>query len=444
MSDPFSFIIAFLIGGGVAAAVLLIVRRSPQSNSKLEGRLYALEQGLERGERLLREELARSREEAAEAARRGREETAVTLKAFGEALATRMLEIGRSQRGQMEIFGEQLQTLTKSNEERLEKLRDTLDLALRQLREDNAAKLEQMRATVDEKLHDTLEKRLGESFKLVSDRLEMVHRGLGEMQTLAVGVGDLKRVLTNVKTRGTFGEIQLGALLEQILTPDQYETNAATKKGSQARVEFAIRLPGRDGDEPVLLPVDAKFPQEDYLRLQEAEELGDSALVEEASRQLERTVKEMAKLISDKYLDPPNTTDFGIMFLPTEGLYAEVLRRPGLFELLQREQRVVITGPTTLAAFLNSLQMGFRTLAIEKRSSEVWTLLGAVKSEFGYFGVILDKTQKKLQEASTTIDNAARKSRTIQRKLKGIQELPYAEAEKLLETGDDGELSDGV
>jgi DNA recombination protein RmuC len=296
-----------------------------------------------------------------------------------------------------------------------------------------------MRETVDEKLHATLEQRLGESFKQVSERLEQVHKGLGEMQSLAAGVGDLKKVLTNVKTRGTWGEIQLGNLLEQILTPDQYDTNVVTKSGSNERVEYVIRLPGR-GDSAqatVLLPIDAKFPQEDYQRLLDAQEQANPGLVEETGRQLEARIKGEGKTIREKYLDPPGTTDFGIMYLPTEGLYAEVTRRVGLTELLQREYRVTVMGPNTIAAFLNSLQLGFRTLAIEKRSSEVWALLGAVKTEFGRFGEILDRTKKKLEEASSTIDNAATRSRAIERKLKDVQQLPIRESAKLLEGMDD-------
>jgi DNA recombination protein RmuC len=350
-----------------------------------------------------------------------------------------MAENATAQKDQLAIFSGQLKTLTEHNVQKLDKINETVEKKLASLQEDNNKKLEQMRATVDEKLHDTLEKRLGESFKIVSERLEQVHKGLGEMQSLAVGVGDLKKVLTNVKTRGTFGEIQLGSLLEQLLTREQYETNVATKKGSNARVEFAIKLPGRNdtADRSVWLPIDAKFPQEDYLRLIEAQEQGIPLLMEETSRQLERSVKEMAKAIRDKYLDPPGTTDFGIMFLPTEGLYAEVLRRTGLFETLQREFKVILTGPTTLAALLNSLQMGFKTLAIEKRSSEVWSLLGAVKTEFATFGAVLVKTKKKLDEASNTIDAAATRTRVIERKLRTVQELPVAEAVKLLEDGDD-------
>ena len=371
-----------------------------------KGRLDILEKNLDRMERFFREDMATNREE-----------TGRSLRDFNESLLYRVAES------------------TAQNIQKLDKIDETVDLHLKTLQEDNNRKLEQIRATVDEKLHDTLERRLGESFKLVSERLEMVHKGLGEMQTLASGVGDLKKVLTNIKTRGTFGEIQLHSLLEQILSPDQYQSNVATKRDSATRVEFAIRLPGRGETEnhPVWLPIDAKFPQEDYLRLLEAQEAGNANLVEEVSKKLERIIKDMAKNIRDKYLDPPYTTDFGIMFLPTEGLYAEVLRRTGLFELLQREFKVVITGPTTLAALLNSLQMGFRTLVIEKRSSEVWTLLGVVKTEFSTFGAILDRTQKKLQEASHTIEKAATRSRAIEKKLKNIQEIPLGDTQKLLE-----------
>jgi DNA recombination protein RmuC len=291
-----------------------------------------------------------------------------------------------------------------------------------------------MRQTVDERLTSTLEQRLGESFKQVSDRLEQVHKGLGEMQSLAAGVGDLKQVLTNVKTRGTWGEVQLGALLEQIMTPEQYETNVACKHGCGERVEFAIKLPGppgRDGEE-VWLPIDAKFPVEDYQRMLDAQERGDLAGMDAALKALEARIKASAKDIQTKYLDPPRTTDFAIMFLPTEGLYAEVLRRPGLVESLQNNFRVLVTGPTTLGALLNSLQMGFRILTVEKRSSEVWQLLGAVKTQFGQFGGLLDKVHKKLDQASSTIEDAARKSRTIEQRLRTVQELPGDAAGSLL------------
>lgn len=325
----------------------------------------------------------------------------------------------------MELFARQLGTMVQNSDTRLEAMRQTVEDKLKLLQEDNHKQLEQMRATVDEKLHATLEQRLGESFKLVSDRLEMVHKGLGEMQSLATGVGDLKKVLTNVKTRGIWGEIQLAAILEEILTPEQFAVNVATRPGSNERVEFAVKLPGRqDGEGVVWLPVDAKFPQEDYLRLVAASEEGNPALAEEAAKQLENRIKHEARSIHDKYLSPPHTTDFGIMFLPTESLYAEVVKRPHLMEYLQRENRIIVTGPSTMAALLNSLAIGFRTLAIEKRSSEVWILLGAVKTEFGRFGAILDKTQKKLTEASNSLETASRKSRSIERRLRQVQEIP--------------------
>ena len=316
----------------------------------------------------------------------------------------------------------------------MDKMRETVEQRLKALQEDNAKKLEKMRLTVDEKLHKTLETRLGESFKLVSDRLEKVQKGLGEMQALASGVGDLKRVLTNVKTRGTWGEIQLGNLLEQILTPEQFESNVQVKKGSGERVEYAIKLPGKDDspDEVVWLPIDAKFPQEHYQRLLDAQEKADPVAAELAAKQLENRIKNSAKEIRDKYINPPNTTDFAIMFLPTEGLYAEVLRRPGLASGLQLDCRVTIAGPTTLAALLNSLQMGFRTLAIQQRSSEVWNVLAAVKAEFGKFGDILNRVYKQLGTARTTIETATRKTRTIERRLGKVQELPTEETTDLL------------
>lgn len=327
-----------------------------------------------------------------------------------------------------------LSKMTEQTDRKSDELKGAVEAKLAQIQSDNAAKLEEMRKTVDEKLQGTLDKRLGESFKLVSERLELVHKGLGDMQTLATGVGDLKKVLTNVKTRGTWGEVQLGNLLEQILTPEQYAANVSTKQGSLERVEFAIKLPGRELEDgkTVWLPIDAKFPKEDYERLVDAAERADVEGVELAAKQLEIRIKSEANDIRDKYIDPPSTTDFGVLFLPTEGLYAEVLRRPGLAESLQREFRVVVAGPTTLAALLNSLQMGFRTLAIEKRSSEVWSVLGAIKTEFGRFGGIIEKVQKKLQEASNVIDSAATKSRTIQRKLRTVHELPASEAATLL------------
>ncbi len=335
-----------------------------------------------------------------------------------------------------DTLGQRLNELTQRNELRIGEMRATLEQKLRELQSDNAAKLEQMRATVDEKLQATLETRLGASFKLVSERLEQVQRGLGEMQQLATGVGDLKRMLTNVKTRGTFGEVQLGALLEQVLTIEQYETNCITVPGSSERVEFAIKLPGTQGDQPIRLPIDAKFPREDYERLMDAQDRVDVEAVASSSAALERQVRVEAKRIRDKYLAPPHTTDFALLFLPTEGLYAEVLRRPGLFDGLQREFRVTLVGPTTLLALLNSLQMGFRTLAIEKRSSEVWQLLGAVKAEFGKFAGILEKAHGQLDTVQNSLKQAGVRTRAIERQLKGVETLPGAEAQRML--GDSG------
>jgi DNA recombination protein RmuC len=349
-----------------------------------------------------------------EEARRGREELANTLN-----------QLGNQQK-------QQLATLAADNEKRLGEVRSTLETKLSAIQQDNAAKLEQMRATVDEKLQSTLETRLGESFKLVSERLEAVQRGLGEMQSLASGVGDLKRVLTNVKTRGILGEMQLGALLDQMLTPEQYAANVPTVPGSDERVEFAIRLPGGERDDHVWLPIDAKFPREDYERLLDAQQLADVEAMERAANALERRVRDEAKTIRAKYIAPPATTDFAILFLPTEGLYAEIIRRPGLFDSLQREQRVIVAGPTTLAALLNSLQMGFRTLAIQQRSSEVWQLLGAVKNEFGKFGDVLKMVRKKLDEAGKHIDATAVRTRAIERKLRDVESLPGEQAQQLL------------
>jgi len=400
----------------------------------IEERILFLEREFEKFDKLVREEMQKGREEANVNARSLREEITNNIKLMGDAIVKNMGELANLQKSQLGIFANQLSNLSEITEKRLEKMRDTIENRLQTLQEENSKKLEQMRAVVDEKLHATLEKRLGESFKMVSERLELVHKGLGEMQHLASSVGDLKKVLTNIKTRGTWGEIQLGNLLEQILSPEQFLKNVATKKGSNDHVEFAIKLPGRTADEQeVLLPIDAKFPQEDYQRLLDAYEQTNQEKVDEITKQLERTIISEATKIKNKYLDPPYTTDFAIMFLPTEGLFAEVLRIPGLCERLQAEFRVVVTGPTTLAALLNSLQMGFRTLAIEKRSSEVWQLLGAVKTEFGKFGELLEKTNEKLKQASKTIEDAAKKSRTIEKKLQDVQSIPQETSEKILE-----------
>ncbi|MFC5527333.1 DNA recombination protein RmuC [Rhodanobacter ginsengisoli] len=366
-----------------------------------------------------------------------------------QALAQRLAEDARKSREETTLalnhFGEQQQqrlaALTADHEKRMGEVRATLEAKLGAIQQDNAAKLEQMRATVDEKLHATLETRLGESFKLVSDRLEAVQRGLGEMQTLAIGVGDLKRVLTNVKKRGIFGEVQLGALLEDMLTAEQYASNVITVPGSNDRVEFAIRMPGQDEGEHVYLPIDAKFPVEDYQRLLDAQEIADVEAATRAGNALELRVREEARRIHGKYVAPPHTTDFAVLYLPTEGLYAEVIRRPGLFENLQREHRVTVAGPTTLSALLNSLQMGFRTLAIAKRSSEVWKILGAVKTEFGKFGLVLDKTRKQLDAARNSIDSAGVRTRAIERKLRDVESLSGEASQQLL--GDASALDEG-
>ena len=323
-----------------------------------------------------------------------------------------------------------LENTRKTMEEKLDKIRNTVEDRLILLQKDNSEKLEKMRITVDEKLHDTLEKRLGESFKVVNDRLESVYKGLGEMQTLAQGVGDLKKVFTNVKSRGYWGEVQLSNILEQFLTKEQYETNVKTKPKSNDLVEFAIKLPGKNDNEFVWLPVDSKFPIEDYSRLVDAEDIGDVNTIHESRKKLENSIKSFAKDIHDKYIETPYTTDFAIMFLPTESLYCEVLKNTGLCEFISQKYRVVVSGPTTFVALLNSLQMGFKTLAIEKRSSEVWQLLGVVKSEFSKFGDILDKTNKKLLEISSTMETASRKTRTIERKLKNVEALPISNADE--------------
>jgi DNA recombination protein RmuC len=404
-------LVAIALGVAIVLLAVLLHRGSRDPAALLAPKLEALAGGQERAERLVQEELKRSREESAGNARHLREEVGASIKGMSDSV-----------------------------EKRVSEMRGVVDLRLEKIQEESAKKLDAMRATVEEKLQGTLEKRLGESFQQVSERLEAVHKGLGEMQALAAGVGDLKKVLTNVKARGTWGEIQLGSLLEQVLTPAQYERNVATKRGGSERVEFAIRLPGPDeeGGSVVWLPVDAKFPQEDYQRLVDAQERGDPTAAEEASRQLEARIKEAGRSIRDKYVNPPQTTDFAIMFLPTEGLYAEVLRRPGLAEGMQQQYRVMIAGPTTLAALLNSLQMGFRTLAIQKRSSEVWKLLGAVRTQFGQFTGILEKVEKKLHEASSNIGEASKKSRSIESRLRSVEELPSGEVDRLLpELGSD-------
>ena len=384
--------------------------------------------------------LKRQSDGMAEALQRFGGQSSESLQRFGTQSNEALQRLGAA-------IAEQLKALGDANERRLTEVRETVEGRLTLLQQGNEAKLEQMRATVDEKLHATLEQRLGESFKQVAERLEQVHQGLGEMQTLARDVGALNRVLTNVKTRGIFGEVQLAGLLEQVFTPEQYAANVATVPGSNERVEFAIRLPGQRSDgAPLWLPIDAKFPREDYERLLEAQDRADAAGVEAAGKAIENRLKAEAKTIREKYVAPPHTTDFGILFVPTEGLYAEALRRPGLMEALQREHKVMLVGPTTLLATLTSLQMGFRTLALEKRSAEVWEVLGAVKTEFAKFGEVLAKTKKKLDEASNTIDLAATRTRAMARQLRTVESLPEHRVQQLLPglLGDEADAADDL
>ncbi|WP_261538926.1 DNA recombination protein RmuC [Burkholderia multivorans] len=463
----------------LAVAVVALVRGGGRHDDaavlgdQIEDAVHAQARALERLERELRGEIV-------ESARGARTELGGSFAQFQQTLAAQLTSVATVQNNQIEGFAQQLATLvagnaqqfdamrdsmlrhaqqareeqtaalrvfgdtlhrqltqlTEANDRRIGEVRATLEQRLKDIETNNAAKLDEMRRVVDEKLHATLEQRLGESFKLVSDRLEQVHRGLGEMQTLAAGVGDLKKVLANVKTRGTWGEVQLEALLEQMLTPDQYAKNVATVPKSAERVEFAIRLPGREAGvrdaPPVWLPIDAKFPREDYERLIDAQERADAVAVEDAARALEARVRLEARTIAEKYVAPPYTTDFALLFLPTEGLYAEILRRPGLTDLLQRDYRVTVAGPTTLTALLNSLQMGFRTLAIEQRSSEVWQVLGAVKTEFGKFGDVLARTKSQLETVTRSIEAAEQRTRVMNRKLKQVEALPGDAAAGLL------------
>ncbi len=436
-ADTLLIVVVLLLVLALVGLAVLLFRPRPlvQDTAALEA--------VDRSGRELRDEIGRVRRDLGEVGSAQRTELSGSLNNFSQTLATQMSGIATVQDGKIDGFAAQLAKLTEANEARLTEIRNTLETKLRELQGENAAKLEEMRKTVDERLHATLEHRLGESFKLVSDRLEQVHRGLGEMQTLAAGVGDLKRVLTNVKTRGTWGEVQLEALLEQMLVREQFEKNVATRPGSSERVEFAIRMPGRVDGTQVWLPIDSKFPAEDYDRLIAAQDRADAAGVEESARALELRIRSEAKTIRDKYIEPPYTTDFALLFLPTEGLYAEVLRRPGLADALQRDFRVVIAGPTTLAAILNSLQMGFRTLAIEQRSGEIQLLLGAVKTEFGRFGEVLANTKKQLETVTNSIGKAEVRTRAIERKLRDVEALPTSDAQVVLgkasDTGDEEE-----
>lgn len=427
---------AALAGLGTLVLGIVLLVRKPQDNGRAE--LIAASERLER-------ELRR---EISESGRGVRQETTHTLATFQEALVKQAAEATRTQNSQIDAFGQQLallqksladtltnqlQGLSESNARRIAEVRATLEAQLAILQQTNTAKLDEMRRTVDEKLQTTLEARLGESFKQVADRLEQVHKGLGEMQTLAQGVGDLQRVLTNVKTRGMFGEVQLEALLEQVLTPEQYSRQVQTKPNSAGRVDFAIRFPGRSDDgSPVWLPIDAKFPREDYERLLDAHDRADTAAAESAARALEVRIRTEAKSICESYLSPPHTTDFAILFLPIESLYAEVLRRPGLMDHLQRDYRVTLAGPTTLLAMLNSLHMGFRTLALERQASEVWKVLGAVKTEFERYGTWVDRIREQVRKASETLDNAQTRTNQMRRALKVVEALPEGQAQALL------------
>jgi len=478
--------------------LLTFFKKGKDNSDELKNRLIKIDSDLSKIDPLIRDEFGRNREESQKSFKENREELNNSFKLLGETLTKTVTDLSNAQKNQFDSFSKQLTELVKSfdektknlqeqleksakenrieqtnslksfedkftqnvkefndlqklkfdelsnkqeqikkdTEEKLKEIRETVENKLQTLQTENIKKLDEMRKVVDEKLQETVEKRFNESFKLISDRLEQVHKGLGEMQSLATGVGDLKKVLSNVKTRGNLGEIQLGAILEQILSPEQYEQNSIVKEGTLERVEYVIKLPGKNSDDKsLLLPIDSKFPNEDFQRLIEAYDnianLNPKD-VEAISKQFENSVKKNAKDIKDKYINPPITTDFAIMFVPTEGLYAEILRRTGLFETLQRDFKITVVGPTNLVAFLSSLQMGFKTLAIEKRSSEVWEILGAVKTEFGNFGAVLEKTKKKLLEATNVIDKAGVRSRAIERKLKTVQELPQEQTIALL------------
>jgi DNA recombination protein RmuC len=422
-------------------------RNSSDMLEQITKLIDSTEKKLESQKAVIDEKLRQVQLDNSNSARQLREDVGASMKSVNDSVMIGMKGMSDTQQKQMEALGGQFSKLTDTNQLGFDSLKTSVEQKLKSMQEDNAKQLEQMRQTVDEKLQGTLEKRLGESFKQVSERLEAVHKGLGEMQTLATGVGDLKKVLSNVKTRGTWGEVQLGAMLEQALHPDQYEKNVATKEGSE-RVEFAIKLPGQSGnaEECVWLPIDAKFPVEDFQRFLDAHDSADAEAAECAGKLLETRIKACAIDIRDKYLNPPRTTDFAVLFLPIEGLFAEVIRRTALVEMLQRDCRIMVAGPTTLWSLLSSLQMGFRTLAIQKRSSEVWNLLAAVKTEWGKYGDILKKVQRQLIAASNTIDEVGIRSRAIDRKLKDVEALPTGDSAAVLRfenTLADDEILDG-
>ena len=449
----FLLLLAALAVVQLALLIWLLARRQPKpDHGEMLSVLAAMGAANERTERELRHEIG-------ESSRGSRQETAQAFATFQQALVLQGAEATRTQNAQLDAFSlqlaalqkiladtlnTQLQGLSESNARRLAEVRTTMETQLAQLQQSNTAKLDEMRKTVDEKLQSTLEARLGESFKQVADRLEQVHKGLGEMQTLAVGVGSLQRVLTNVKTRGVFGEVQLEALLEQVLTPDQYAKQVETKPRSGQRVDFAIRFPGRGGDgAPVWLPIDAKFPRDDYERLIDAHERADAVGAELAAKALEARVRSEARSIAENYLAAPHTTDFAILFLPVESLYAEVLRRPGLMDAIQRQHRVTLAGPTTLLAMLNSLHMGFRTLALEHQASEVWKVLGAVKTEFERYGEWVSRIKEQVAKASDTLDKADTRAKQMRLALRKVEALPEAQSQALLPSTAEAADSEG-
>ncbi len=422
--------------------ILVVLRKRVTVDIKpqlkeIEEKILRFGNTLELTEKSIRDEFQRNRQENNEISKTNREELSNSLNKFGEQFSNNVKELNNLLRDKFGDFSKQQTEINRQQTENIKGVENTIEKYLKSIREDNTQQLNEMRKTVDEKLQTTLEKRLGESFKQVSERLELVHKGLGEMQNIATGVGDLKKVLSNVKTRGVLGEYQLENILEQLLTPDQFAKNVATKKGSQAVVEFALKLPGKETGKEVWMPIDSKFPIEDYHMLLDAFELGDKSEIESSQRVLIRKIESFAKDISEKYIDPPHTTDFGIMFLPVESLYAEVLRHPGLFETLQSKYKITVTGPTTLSAFLSSLQMGFRTLAVQKRSSEVWDILKAVKLEFKTFSDVLAKAHTQINTASGTLERL-RTTRTnvMERKLKDVESLTSVDPKDILELPD--------
>lgn len=439
-----SILLTILIILAIVNIVLTFTKKVTFNNEELKEKLIKIDSDLSRIDPLIREEFGRTREENQKGNKENREELANSLKSFEVQFIQSVKDFNDLQKQKFDDLISKQDNIRKETEEKLKEIRETVEKKLHSIQEDNNKQLEEMRRTVDEKLQKTLNERLSQSFETVGKQLQAVQEGLGEMKNLATDVGGLKKVLSNVKMRGGIGEIQLSMLLEQILAPDQYEANVKTKSNSNDLVEFAIKLPGRDDSgKNVWLPIDAKFPKDKYEQLQEAYDVGDPDQIHRAQKNLEDTIKNMAKDISSKYLDPPNTTDFAIMFLPFEGIYAEVVRKAALLEELQRTYKVIVTGPTTLAAILNSLQMGFKTLAIQKRSSEVWQVLGAVKNEFENFGGLISKAQKNIQTGLNQLEDVVgKRTRAIKRKLKDVETLSEHEAKNILSIGDDTFVDD--